>query len=263
MKILHKLFKRFKCPNEMSKLFEIMKKAAFPSGKDQIHEEAEMLYAVLNGRLSIDDLKKIIVATKPLFYLNQQRQNGEVTRISNSLFEKHSKSIKESDIDLILIFYSNYFNPSNLSSGKLSSSTLKHVNLYDGNGYFWGCVDVLSENWTPKLTEKGNRSIYQNILMGAVLASKRNLTDHDRVVFTEITMLPKGEWTELHYNKFAFSFATWIRYFKYFDETDSKSNLLNQVGKLLQEFDIELEEIARNETVVAIFEKCFASLGKK
>jgi hypothetical protein len=252
----------------MSKMFEIMQKSAFPLGDNQIHEEAEMLHAVLNGSIPIDDLKKIIVVTKPLFYLNQQRQKGEVTRINSSIFEKHSKSITENDIELILKFYENYFGVNhsdinNLSSEKSKSSILTHVNLYDQDGYFWGCVDVLNKNWSPKLNEKGIRSVYQNILMGAVIASNRNISDDDRESFTKITMLPKGEWTEAHYNKFAFLFAAWIKYFKYFDETDSKSNLLNQVKKMLQEFNIEFQEIAGNEAVVAIFEKCFVSLSRK
>ena len=261
MKILRELFKRFNRPNEMNKLFEKMQAAAFPSGKEQIHEEAEMLYAVLNGRVPVNDLEKIIVATKPLFYLNQQRQKGEVTRLNNSLFEKRSKSIKESDIELILNFYKNYFELSPTSFDKLSPSVLTHVNIHDRDGYFWGCVNLSNKDRSLKLTETGIRRIYQIILLGAVLGAHRNISEEDREIFTEITLLPKGKWTEVHYNRFAFLFAAWMKYFKCFDEGNSNANLLNKVSKMLQEFDIEFEEVAKNESVVSIFEKCFVNLN--
>jgi hypothetical protein len=246
----------------MGKIAEI----AFPRGNEQISEEAEMLYAVLNKRVSEEDLKGILVTTKPLFYLKNCRQKGAIISINNSIFADRSKTyISETDIKTILKFYENYFEfyPAayEISSSESNApNILTHVNLYDREGYFWGCVDIADNKWYPKLTETGIRSVYQTVLIGAVIAAKRNISDEDRSVFSNIAALPKGEWTEVHYNRFAFLFAVWIKCYKDFDESIPRTAKLNQVKILLKEFNIKNEEIARNQFIVNIFNKCLVNL---
>lgn len=246
-------------PKNVMATMEKVSGIAFPRGNEQISEEAEMLYAVLNKRVSVEDLKAILVATKPLFYLKNCRQKGNIIRIHNSIFENRSKtSISEMDINLILKFYENYFGFhsevfENTFSEISAPNILTHVNLYDRDGYFWGCVDFENKKLF-KVTETGTRSVYQTILLSAVCAAKRNLSNEDRNIFSDAAMLPKGEWTEVHYNRFAFLFATWL---KYFNENSFENEKLNQIKNVLQEFSIDDDVIAKNKLIANVFKKCF------
>lgn len=262
MKILN-LFRKFfdpdRPPKQMMEIYGKIAEIAFPRGTEQIAEEAEMLHAVLNKNISVSDLKGILIATKPLFYFENCKRDGEIARLHNSVFENRSKAIiSEMDINLIYKFYENYFGFNSNSSESLSSekfipNILTHINLYDQEGYFWGCVNF-EDNIPFKVTETGQRMIYQILLLRAVFSAKRNLSNEDRDVFSNITLLPKGEWTEVHYNRFAFLFAAWVNYF---NENIYKNKKLNQVKNVLQDVIIDNDEVAKNKSLANLFNKCF------
>jgi hypothetical protein len=264
MKILS-LFRKFfdpeRPPKQMIEIFDKIAEIAFPRGNEQIAEEAEMLYAVLNKNISVSDLKGILIATKPLFYFKNFKRDGEIARLDKSMFEKRSKVIiSEMNINLIHKFYENYFgfnsnSSKSLSSEKDISNILNHVNLYDQEGYCWGCVNF-KDKIPFKITETGPKMIYQHLILCAVVSAKRNLSNEDRDIFSNITLLPEGEWTELHYNKFAFLFAVWI---KYYNEKIYRTKPLNDMKIVLQDVIIDNDQVAKNQSLANLFNKCFVN----
>jgi hypothetical protein len=208
-------------PKSVQEVFAKMYDISFPRGDQQIAEEAEILHAVLNMKVSVNDLKKIILNTKPQFYMfnmivnNKDVSDDFICEVPADTFQKWTKTkLLESDLVLIHRFYINYFGLTNISSEthEVEVETLDElivVDIHGRDGYYWGSYDFSSNQFLNN-NENGQKRIFQVLLLSSVMIAKHKLTNSQREIFSNIMNLPLGSWTHEHYSIFAFSLANWM-----------------------------------------------------
>lgn len=218
---IKRLFSFGNPPKSVQEVFAKMYNISFPRGDQQIADEAEILYAILNAKVSVNDLKKIIVNTKPQFYMfnmivkNKDVSDKFVCEVPASTIQKWTKTkLQESDLVLIHRFYVNYFGLTNIFTEphKVEIETLDDlivVNIHDRDGHYWGSYDFSSNQFLNN-NETGQKRIFQVLLLSSVMIAKHKLTNSQREIFSKIMNLPLGIWTHEHYSIFAFSLANWM-----------------------------------------------------
>ena len=275
--IIRKIFFGDDMPKEVRKIFDKMHQASFPGGVSQIHEEAEMLHVILNRRVSIESLERILAATKPLFLTKNSIDTKSLTLIDDFLFQQRAPSINQEDIQVIHEFYINYFN----FRGRLSASSalpsfangaFKSGDLTESNeilvepdsvevrlerdGVFWGIVSIHGGKATIKNANQ-KHGFVSSILHMAVAAANTNLTLDDKLAFCRWAVLPIHEWSGLHYSSFAFAFIKWL---SIPNPVISRSEMLSKVQKLINEsFEVSWNLGEFDEDVEAVFANLFTN----
>lgn len=212
IELFRKLFDPDRPPREVLAIMKKLRGYAFPRGEEQIAEEAEMLCVVLDQRILLEDLKKIVAVTKPMFLRENINHKGVIEKIPDFIFQKRStREITSEDIQVIQSFYANYFNfyseSAIITTTKELPVNLASIDLFDQSGKFWGTA-VFDER--PKLTMTGREGAYQAALLMAVLAARDILSEETKDMFSQLVGLPQVEWSEIHYRQFAFGFANWL-----------------------------------------------------
>ncbi len=276
--LARKLFFGDEMPKEVKKIFDKMYHASFPGGLSQIHEEAEMLHVVLKQRVSIEKLKQILVATKPLFITQNSIDTQSLTLIDDFLFQQRDPGISQKDIQTINEFYINYFNlrgrsgassalpPFASDSNECGDSTNSSAFLLEADsievslerdGVFWGVVSIQGSETIIKNSNQENGFVSAMLHM-TVAAARKNLTHDDKLAFCRWAELPIHEWDGLHYSTFAFALIKWLSIPNPFI---SKFEHLFSVQKLINDsFDVSWNFKEFDENVESVFANLFTNL---
>ena len=84
--MLSSIFSSNRPPNKVLDVMQKLADIAFPRGQEQINEEAEVIHAILNERIPVEDVKRILIRTKPLFYIeNFKRSDGVINDCSETM----------------------------------------------------------------------------------------------------------------------------------------------------------------------------------
>lgn len=78
---LFDFFKAKSPPNRSSELeqqMQLISLAAFPGGKQQIEEEAAQLHALLRGKLTKDEAKRLLARTKALLVISEDKSKERI-----------------------------------------------------------------------------------------------------------------------------------------------------------------------------------------
>ena len=246
----------------------------FPNGKKQIFEEAEMLHAILDQRVSIVDLENVIAITKPMFYVRFLIRGDSSQRISNNIFNKYSKiSISSNDINSIHIFFINYFKSYLLlESEPIKSPAVpdvfktviresSNICICDEKGEIWSYIDLLKpdihESLKMKIDASTDESIYLTLVLYIIPNSAKNLTKNDKFKVSQIANLPLIEWNKIHYSRFAFLMADWLC-------DPNAENIGIKIQQIAREqncvFKTTSGELYKNPKLQSIYKKVFPTL---
>jgi hypothetical protein len=224
LKILSSIFSSNRPPKKVLDVMHKIAGIAFPRGNQQINEEAEIIYAILNKRVPVEDVKRILIRTKPLFYMeNSSKSNVEIVDCSEVIRNSTKIPLSNNDIILINQFYSNYFG---FQLGSIEKDLLKtntqtnfppqvedfdlKIDLIDKNAKLWGSVQFIGDQmkWIGRGESGGG--FYAVMLCMAISAARKNLSSDDKNKFSLWAGLPQGAWTDRHYSEFAFSWVIWL-----------------------------------------------------
>lgn len=260
-----------KTPKKVKTIFDKMYKASFPGGLSQIDEEAEMLHVVLKQRVSIENLKQILAATKPLFITQNLIDTQSLTLVSDVLFQQRAPGISRNDIQTINEFYVSYFNLRGRSCASLALPLIAGETgglndllveaesievILERDGVFWGVVSIQGSDVVIKNAniEFGFVSAVLHIV---VAGARKNLTIDDKLAICKWSELPSDEWTGLHYSTLAFAFTKWI---SVPNPIISRSEHLLRIQKMVnKDFDVPWVFREFDEDVEKVFQMLFSN----
>lgn len=203
-------------PKKVDDIMEKLTKIAFPGGQNQITEEVEMLFSVTNGKCPVEDLKRLLVRTKALFYLRNYRSEGKTMQfLSREVFQNSTETkLSNQDIDTIQQFYANYFGFSNISSDVKTVDSIQQSNepssmeiKLEKDGIYWGSVEISGEK---SIIHSSRTGVASGLLHLSVVLARQNLNNYEKLEFCKWAELPDCGWTQLHYSAFAFAFVRWL-----------------------------------------------------
>lgn len=263
--IIRNVFNPDRPPKDIREILRKVEAIAFPRGREQISEEAETLYAVLERRVSIEDLKVIISVTKPMFYVqNKNAAGGKIQRIDNSIFQKRSKiPISNVDIGIIHKFYANYFNlepeiRKGYSTTSDSPKVIEEVNLFDEDNGFWGKINLknpdLLKSAKMRIHESKYETLYNMLLISLVIGAHKRLSKDDQNEFCRIAYLPEVSWGESHYSRFAFLMSDWVCDP---DEDDLGLKVLKDAKRLYGSYKVTKGDLYKEQSLFPLFKKVF------
>lgn len=269
LELFLKFLKRLAPDREFNAVIKATANIAFPRGKEQIKEESEVIYAALNRKIPIDDVERILMRTKPLFYLrNFKRDGDETVEISEAIQNSTKFQLELSDLNIIYRFYNNYFNfRSKVANERHSNPGIDCnslspsedvdliVNLSDCNGKFWGSVKFSEAEclWIAKPGDGGG--LYATMLFLALTSARKKLSPDDKDQFSRWAGLPRGTWTERHYSEFAFSCVKWLSIAD--DEIRYNENLKKVKEWLAQSGECSSLNLDFNSAMRAVFSRMF------
>jgi|SRR3989344_892562 len=110
-------------PPEMEEAIKKIALVAFPGGPKQIEEETGQLHALLRGRLSKDDAKRLLTRTKALLVIAKEDRSEE--RITSSIVANTEGRLTQHEAQLVYQFLTGMSGPAH--SGGDGSSREKAV----------------------------------------------------------------------------------------------------------------------------------------
>jgi hypothetical protein len=261
------LFNLLRTPNGVQNTLKKVECIAFPRGHDQILEEAEILYAILEKRVTLDNIKEMISITKPMFYVVSILSSDNSQKVSNNIYRKYSqKSISDDDINTIQLFYANYFGAGNMFEESVHSDKLasNEIEIRDEKGVVWGRLNLDNPDVPKSVKMKKHESnyelLYHMLVLSLVVGIDKRLSSKNKKEFSRIVNLPQDTWSNIHYSRFAFLMADWLCDT---GESDLGLKILNDIKRLYGGYKTTNGNLYKDPKLCLIFEMHFIGIYKK